>query len=752
VVLLQHKGSDLSIFTAIYSYFKTALNFSKRVFMRQTNRAMAQVTVALSLVSALVTFLTLTGYTPIVPTHNVVLTTFVVNAMLIVFMLIMIAKELWGLLKARKQGSLASKLHIRIVRLFVFVASAPVILVAIAASITLDRGISQLVNNTVQSTIASSVNVANSYIDEQVQRLRAEVSAMAGELDNGRYFFIGNTEEYERILTANVQFRGFIAGHVVDDKAEVIAKAKTPDAVNFKPPPLVTVTELGQSDDLFVFSTNQHEAEYLEALVRLREQPGKYLHVVRVLNPVISRHARLTREGALNFRILQDRLFSVKLTFALMFALMALIVTFSAIWVGLAFANRLISPIKRLMVAANSVAGGDLDVRVPVIQEEGDLATLGMTFNNMTEGLKSQRKDLLEAKSVIDQRARFTEAVLDGVSAGVIGLDARGRVTLINPRAIDLLGESAEMIIGQRLAENTPELEALLLETEQPEKTFVQGNITLLRGGRERNLHVQLTAEAGTPEDHGTVVTLDDVTDLVAAQRNSAWADVARRIAHEIKNPLTPIQLSAERLKRRFGDKIIEGKEVFTQCTDTIIRQVGDIGRMVDEFSSFARMPKPDFEAGNINDVVKEAVFLASVGFPDVKFSRELTKDNILEAFDRRLISQALTNILKNAAESVMAVEEPGHKGKVNVTLTSENEMLHLDVEDNGIGLPNENRNRLLEPYVTTRVKGTGLGLAIVGRIMEDHGGKLTLLDADHGRGAKIRLSFPLNLPVKGQE
>jgi two-component system, NtrC family, nitrogen regulation sensor histidine kinase NtrY len=733
------------------TYITIVLTFIKRLFWqiiafmaRKTNRATAQITVSLSLVSALVTFITLTGYTPIVPTHNVVLTAFTINALLVFFLTFMIGKELFSLYKARKQGNLASKLHIRIVRLFVFIASAPVILVAIAATITLDRGVGNLVTNTVHNTITSSINVANAYIDEQVQRLRVEVSGMANELDNGRFFFQDNPEEFQRILTANVQIRSFIAGHILDDKGEILAKAATPQAQRFKPPTLSVIAELGRSDDIFVFNTNQGDAEFLEALVHLREQPGKYLHIVRVINPVISRHARQTRAGALDFRLLQERLFSVILTFALMFVLMALIVTFSAIWVGLAFANRLISPIKRLMVAANSVAEGNLDVRVPVIHEEGDMAMLGVTFNNMTEGLKTQRNDLLDAKAVIDQRRVFTEAVLDGVSAGVIGLDKEGAITLFNPRSLDLLQENADNIWGKKLVALVPEFEELLKEAARDDKTFVQGNITLLRGGRERNLHVQLTAEQGSPEDHGTVVTLDDLTDLVAAQRNSAWSDVARRIAHEIKNPLTPIQLSAERLKRRFGDKIIEGKDVFNQCTDTIIRQVGDIGRMVDEFSSFARMPKPDFEQGDLNEVIKETVFLASVGFPSVKFTRQLLSPEFKPAFDRRLISQALTNILKNAAESIEAAHEPDFKGKVSVTASIEGEMVILEIEDNGVGLPTENRNRLLEPYVTTRAKGTGLGLAIVGRIMEDHGGKLILTDASEGRGARIRLSLPL--------
>jgi two-component system nitrogen regulation sensor histidine kinase NtrY len=310
-----------------------------------------------------------------------------------------------------------------------------------------------------------------------------------------------------------------------------------------------------------------------------------------------------------------------------------------------------------------------------------------------------------------------------------------------------LLGENADNVIGKHLSDSIPELKALIDEAESSDKDLVTGQIVLLRHGRERTLHVQVKAEQGSPDNHGSVVTLDDLTDLVAAQRNSAWADVARRIAHEIKNPLTPIQLSAERLKRRFGDKIGEGSDVFNQCTDTIIRQVGDIGKMVDEFSSFARTPKPNFELIDLNDIARETVFLAQVGHPKVRYSSILSDEKMLAKVDRRLLAQSLTNLLKNAAE---AIEPTGREGKVSLRIYAEGDKIHLDIQDNGVGLPNENRNRLLEPYVTTRSKGTGLGLAIVGRIMEDHEGKLMLLDplaneAGDVIGALIRLVIPKN-------
>jgi two-component system nitrogen regulation sensor histidine kinase NtrY len=367
----------------------------------------------------------------------------------------------------------------------------------------------------------------------------------------------------------------------------------------------------------------------------------------------------------------------------------------------------------------------------------------------MTQELRSQRDDIIRARDQIDARRRFTEAVLAGVGAGVIGLNPEGRVNILNRSAERLIGRTEAEVIGMHVTDAVPEL-ALLLEQAKGGIQRVQGTVTLTREGRERTINVRVTSEASPESEHGYVITLDDITELVSAQRTSAWADVARRIAHEIKNPLTPIQLSAERLRRKYGKKITEDREVFEQCTETIIRQVGDIGRMVDEFSSFARMPKPVVESQDLADTIRQAVFLMRVGNPDVEFEAQIPPGPIPARFDRRLISQALTNLIKNAVEALNTVPavERG-KGRVVIRAKVEGDTAVIDVIDNGAGLPTENRERLLEPYVTTREKGTGLGLAIVAKIFEDHGGRIELHDAaelgDFGRGAWVRGIFAIN-------
>jgi two-component system nitrogen regulation sensor histidine kinase NtrY len=489
------------------------------------------------------------------------------------------------------------------------------------------------------------------------------------------------------------------------------------------------------------------EDNHLAAVVKLHGYDDMYLYVARILDPRVVQQLRSTQESVGEFANLEARRLGIQIAFALMFAIIALIVLLSAAWIGLDFANRLVAPIRRLIGAANVVSTGNLDIQVPVRRSEGDFARLGETFNKMTQELRTQHEDIVRARDLIDSRRRFTEAVLAGASAGVIGVNADGRISIVNRSAERLMARSETEILGLPLAQVAPELGEIFEAARNGNQRLVQKQLAMMRDGQERNYSARVTSEQATEAEHGYVITIDDITELVLAQRSSAWADIARRIAHEIKNPLTPIQLSAERLRRKYGKTISEDPAVFEQCTETIVRQVDDIKRMVDEFSRFARMPKAVLADEDLADTVRQVVFLLRVAHPDIEFNVELEAEAMPARFDRRLISQALTNIIKNATEAISAVP-PAELGRGRITVRAQrdgNDVV-IDVIDNGIGLPRENRARLLEPYVTTREKGTGLGLAIVGRILEEHGGRLELRDASENspgaRGAWMQLRF----------
>ncbi|MCC6780214.1 MAG: PAS domain-containing sensor histidine kinase [Hyphomicrobiales bacterium] len=709
------------------------------------SRQLGFAAVAVALLSALVTFVVLAGLTPIAPTDLVVKSLLLANAVTVVLLVGVIGWEVFRVVLARRRGRAAARLHVRIVALFSVIAAVPAVLVAVVASVTLDRGLDRLFSQQMQSMIENSLIVADAYVREHVQFARADTIAIAVELARARPLFDQSREQFHQFLTVQASIRGLPAVMLLDRNLNVVDQAEAPIAQALVKPSIEALAVINDTEPQVAMFL---EANYIAAIIKLRGYNDLYLYIARLLDPRVLAQLRATQAGVAQYADLSARRVGIQIAFGLMYTVIALIVLLSAVWIGLNFANYLVAPIRRLIGAAQVVSTGNLYVQVPTRRSEGDLAQLGETFNKMTQELRTQRDDIVRARDLIDSSRRFTEAVLAGASAGVIGVDAENCISILNRSAEQLIGRPEAEALGRPLTEVVPELNEIFAAARVGIQRLVQGQVNISRNGRERNVSVRVTSEQSGAEEHGWVVTLDDITELVTAQRTSAWADIARRIAHEIKNPLTPIQLSAERLRRKYGKVITEDAAIFQQCTDTIVRQVDDIKRMVDEFSRFARMPKPVMAAEDVADTVRQVVFLQRVGNADMDIDAEIAEDPMPARFDRRLISQALTNIIKNATEAIAAVP-PAELGRGHIRVFAAREGLDIviDVVDNGIGLPKENRSRLLEPYVTTREKGTGLGLAIVGRIMEEHGGRIELSDASaripgQQRGAWMRLRF----------
>jgi two-component system, NtrC family, nitrogen regulation sensor histidine kinase NtrY len=713
-------------------------------------RIVGSLLVALSLLSGTATFAVLTGLTPIEPDEGVVSTALVVNLILVGGLGAIVSVEIGRLLIARRRGTAGARLHLRILSLFAVIAVVPAVIVAIIAALTLSRGLDTWFAQRTKTIMQTSLSVADAYLREHGQVIRADILAMATDLERAESMYDEDPERFEKFFTAQAAIRSLPAAYLLREDLSVILHADIDTQREFLMPP-VNAIEQAKGGEVIVIAPGV--SNQVGAVKKLDGYDGVYLYVARSVDPLVINYLRLAQANFAEFTSLEQRQFGVQVAFGLMYVGFALILLLCAVWVGIGFANRLVSPIRRLIGAADQVAGGNLYVQVPIRPEEGDLASLGSTFNKMTTQLRSQRDELLDANMQLDERRRIIEAVLAGVPAGVLGVDESGAISLANRSAAVLFGSAQEDLLGHALTEELPELNPCIAQARQQPARLVQDQISIRRGGRERTIAVRVSAERGPGGNHSYVVTLDDITELVTAQRTSAWADVARRIAHEIKNPLTPIQLSAERLKRKYGKAITTDRDVFDQCTDTIIRQVGDIGRMVDEFSSFARMPKPVIEPADVNEIVKQAVFLMRVGNPEIKIELKIPDDPVTIRLDRRLVSQAVTNIIKNATEAIEAVDKSeALHGRIDVTVAQSDGFVAIDVIDNGIGLPSSNRHRLLEPYMTTREKGTGLGLAIVSRIMEEHGGHIELADApavaEGGRGAWIRLSIPIAMPL----
>jgi two-component system nitrogen regulation sensor histidine kinase NtrY len=711
----------------------------------------------LSLASGGYLYLTLKGLTPSNLTPPTLIALGIFNLAMVLGLGTLVAWRLVRLWAERRSGRAGARLHSRLVGTFSLVAVVPTILVAVFAAVTLNLGVESWFSSNVKTALYNAENVAKIYMMDHAQGILNDAADIATKLQSDpeivdwkeHRVHLNTLVDKLREMTKN---HGLVGSFVIDNDGKVLGSAAK---MQFSPKLIPKPDDYVDARAGKIVIGGIASDGIVDALVQLtvfKDTPLKdqYLLIVRRVDPKVFAYYQRTRNVVQVYKALEHSRSSVQLIFAGLYAAVSLVVLLAAIWLGLWAANRIVRPISRLISAAERVSEGDLKAQVFVDKGDDELANLGHAFNRMTEQLDGQRGALIAANKQIDERRRFTETVLAGVSAGVIGVDADGKITIINRAAARLLNAAPDELEGEHYAEAVPELAALIRRAIQEPVGRSSGEATVKRGTTTRQLSVQVTSEHGL-QSGGFVATFDDITDLVSAQRTAAWADIARRIAHEIKNPLTPIQLSAERLKRKYLDVVGDDKAVFEQCTNTIIRQVGDIGRMVDEFSSFARMPTPTMRRECAQELMSQPLFLQREAHPEIAFETHIPKDMVYFEGDGRLISQALTNIIKNATEGIASRVAAGDDtpGKIAIAIDTTDSMIAFRVTDNGIGLPAEHRHRLTEPYVTTRAKGTGLGLAIVRKVMEDHGGEVLLEDAaEDGKGARVSLVLPLKQKI----
>jgi len=672
---------------------------------------------------------------PLGPANPLVLNLLGLSLILIAALAAVMAWRVLRLLRAQAADA-GARLRLRFVALFALAAVAPAVIVALFFGILVTRGIENWFSARVQAAVENSATVARSYLEEQKYYLGSHVAVMASELNKAAPGLSDTPVAFSQYLSDRTVENGLSAAYLIDREGRVLARAEPPGAPALLIPPPSTFKAADEGD---VSAMPFESADLFRALYRLQAYPDAYLYVVRPVDRGIFTHLYETEASLAAYRQAKAGRARIQGAFALSYLEMALLVLVAAVWLGMAAASSIAAPVARLVQAAGRVAAGDLSARVDTSKDPEEIAVLSRAFNRMTYDLQEQQQALRTAHIEAESRRLFMETVLLGVSAGVVGIDPRGKISAVNRQAARLLKLGPADGFGRELGEIAPEMEVIAASARN-RGGEVEGDIDVVRDADSRRLRVRASHSS-----EGLVLTFDDITRLVAAQRNAAWRDVARRIAHEIKNPLTPIQLSAERLRRKYRKEIVSDLEIFDRCTDTIIRQVGDIGRMVDEFSAFARMPAPKIEPHDAVELLRAAVFAQRVANPDVsvEIKEPLTATTLM--CDGRIVGQALTNVLKNAAEAIAARrgDSAAEPGRIRVSLARRADHLDIEVEDNGIGMPAKDRDRLTEPYVTTREKGTGLGLAIVKRILEDHGGELLLADARAKPGARVVLSFP---------
>lgn len=700
-----------------------------------------------SVVTAIGSFWIMTGASPIEPTPDVWTNVWITNGVLVILVIALVLTEIIVMVQARARQHSGARLRSRLVTLFAVVATVPALLIAAFAALTLNQGLDQWFSERTRDIIDNSRQVARAYMLEHAQVLRDDIIWVAAELETAIDTFHTDRDRYQRVLTALATTRSLPYTFLLSKDGDTLMRAQ----INVQGPvPSLPVSVIAKVQEGTPTLLSPGPTNLVGAIVKLRGYEEVFLFVARPIDQAVNEYVKLTDENISEYRLYASNRLVLQLTYGVMYLGLSLVLLLAALWIGMALANRFVDPIRNLMIASSLVSQGKLDVQVPIKDKSGDLHDLGQRFNRMIEQLQSQRQELLDANETNELRRQFTEAVVEGVSAGVVGLDADGAITLVNKHSCEIFGAEELDLMGKEIDRIIPQLSPIIQRARTSRRGQIRDQINLGPETNLRTYQVQLTREGTMTESKGFVVTLDDITDLVSAQRTSAWADVARRIAHEIKNPLTPIQLSAERLRKRYGKKLEDDYEVFDKCTSTIIRQVGDIGRMVDEFSSFARMPQAILEKEDLSDVIRQTVFLESVRVPQISIVTNLPDQTIYAHFDNRLISQAMTNLIKNAIE---ALERAGLKDieqpQISISAKVIDEHVVVEVCDNGLGWPEENRLRLLEPYMTTHEKGTGLGLAIVAKIIEQHDGRIELVDAKPDVREQVGACVRFTLPVQ---
>ncbi|HEX4739637.1 MAG TPA: ATP-binding protein [Allosphingosinicella sp.] len=647
-------------------------------------------------------------------------------------LMVLIARRVAMRRAARSPIGGRGRLHVKLVALFSAIASVPTILVVVFASLLFQSGVEFWFSHRAQTVLASARNASTIYANEHRERILLDVQVMGGDM----------VEKINEFGLASPSFKGNLlyqtAARQLNESA-IVTLDRTghlhrpvewnPDhrpLGEAVPKQVLVGLTAGQ---VYLF---QAARDRIEAIVRLDPQAAIYFYGAREVSPDAMTAFANARHAASDYQKTLERARTLQFRFNAILLLVSLLIVAIAIWIALTLADRLVRPVGQLVDAARKVTAGDLSARVPASTAQDEVGTLGSAFNRMTRRLEEQTGALVTANAQLETRRAFIEAVLSGVTAGIISVDKASNIRLMNSSAAALLKTDRETAMGQKLAALAPEL-ADFLDTDERE-----GIVQLASGGEPRTLAVKRVKT-----ESSFVLTFDDITEQLLDQRRAAWSDVARRIAHEIKNPLTPIQLAAERLQRRYGKEIESDPAVFEQLTGTIVRQVGDLRRMVDEFSSFARMPKPVFREENIVEIARQALFLHEVAHPDIKFTLDAPEPSPILVCDRRQLGQALTNVVKNAVE---AIDQKGEEakargeGEIAMIVREQGPQLIVEIADTGIGLPAE-RARLTEPYMTTRAKGTGLGLAIVKKIVEEHFGSIDFEDRPGG-GSLVRLLF----------
>lgn len=703
----------------------------RRFSNRSWSTRLSFLLIAAAIISGFATYAALTETPPFGDNPNTVIWLLNLDLIILLFLAILIARRITAIWSGRRRNIAGSRLHVRMVAIFSIMAAAPAIIMAIFSAFFFHFGVQTWFSENVRTAVFESQAVAEAYLEEHQQVIRADILAMANDIDRQALRMMDAQAAYNAALDTQSLLRNLSEAMIFDRNGKILARSGLTFTLTFEKVPDYLM-EQARDGEVVILTSGADDR--VRALVKLNSGNDNFLFVGRRVDPTVLSHLASTRDAADRYAQLETSYSGLQVTVTMIFVVVALLLLLTATWIGIVLARQLVSPISSLISVSDRVRGGDLTARVPKQEQIEEFDYLAQSFNRMTSQIEQQRDELIAANRQLDHRRRLTETVLEGVTVGVIGVDSDGNITLANSAAEEMFEAEKGGLINQNIIDRLPEISELLEKAYEKPSKIVQAEVPFTtQDNRKLTLILRIAIELIGETDYGAVLTFDDITELQSAQRKAAWADVARRIAHEIKNPLTPIQLSAERLKRKYLSEVKTDPETFEVCTDTIIRHVGDIGRMVNEFSDFARMPEAHIESTKIVRELQDLVMFQKAAHPDIEINvtgNALDHKDLMVSCDKQQIRQAATNIVQNAIDSIQGriKKENSHSGKIEILLHYDDENLSIVVTDNGQGLPkNEDPSKLSEPYITHREKGTGLGLAIVKKIMTDHEGKLVV-------------------------
>src|SRR6056300_178761 len=666
-----------------------------------------------------------------------------IDVLALAVLALLVGRQFWRLWVERRRRLAGHQLHWRLAILFGGLTTLPAIIVTLFALFVVDYSLRGWFADRISTAVNESVRVAESYFDEHARSISGEVLTMANDINREAYRLVGKGNLMGRYLSDQAALRNLSDAIIFDGTGQVLAKSQFAFAITFTNLESSWV-EKARKGEVVVLRAD--ETNKLRAVVKLNSYVDAYLLVGRFIDSKVLLAMDQTRLAASDYQQLGFQQLDLQISFAVLFGIILLLILIASLWIGLNLATAIVGPLGSVIHVAEQVRAGNLSQRVPEDLQLEEISRLGSAFNRMLDELARSREQLVQANTQIDQRREFTEAVLGGVSSGVVGLDRDGKVTLPNATARELLGKKDTDLIGRKLADVIPEFKGLLAITNQKKRRFGEEQIILQQQNSHLILRTRIVSEVIEGRVIGYVLTFDDVTSLLSAQRKAAWSDIARRIAHEIKNPLTPIQLASDRLLKKYRPDDQKAADQFEEYVRIIMRQVDDIGRMVDEFSAFARMPQPEMDRHSLLEIVNGQVSLFASKDLSLDVEIDDAKQDYTTICDAGLVRQALTNLLQNAKDSLQ--EHHVAAPSIRISMASEDDMFAIILADNGPGFPEMDLGKLLEPYVTTRQKGTGLGLAIVSKIMEDHRGNMQLGKADGG-GALVCLKFPIHTTTR---